>query len=71
MPRTFYGIQRRIKAFSEDDAFIVSNVLCYLKNGEFAQDHYIDMKLIRTANDNRAPHFLLLSEENLFLIEAS
>jgi len=28
MPRTFYGIQRRIKNFSEDDAFIVSNVLC-------------------------------------------
>lgn len=28
MPRTFYGLQRRIKNFSEDDAFIVSNVLC-------------------------------------------
>lgn len=71
MPRTFYGMQRRIKAFSEDDAFIVSNVLCQIKRGEFALDHYIDMKLIRTASDNRAPHFLLLSEENLFLIEAS
>jgi hypothetical protein len=29
------------------------------------------MKLIKTSSDNRAPHFLLLSEENLFLIEAS
>lgn len=36
MPRTFYGIQRRIKIFSEDDAFIVSNVLCQIKRGEFA-----------------------------------
>lgn len=71
MPRTFYGMQRRIKAFSEQDAFIVSNVLCQIKRGEFANDHYIDMKLIKTSSDNRAPHFLLLSEENLFLIEAS
>jgi hypothetical protein len=71
MPRTFYGLQRRIKAFSEDDAFIVSNVLCQIKRGEFAQDHYIDMKLIWTSNDKNSPHFLLLSEENLFLIEAS
>lgn len=71
MPRVFYGIQRRIKGFSEDDAFIVSNVLCQIKRGEFALDHFIDMKLIRTASDNNTPHFLLLSEENLFLIEAS
>lgn len=71
MPRTFYGLQRRIKNFSEDDAFIVSNVLCQIKRGEFALDHFIDMKLIRTASDNGSPHFLLLSEENLFLIEAS
>lgn len=52
MPRTFYGIQRKIKNFNEDDAFIVSNVLCQIKRGEFALDHFIDMKLIRTASDN-------------------
>jgi hypothetical protein len=50
---------------------MVSNVLCTIKNGAFTNDHYIDMKLIRTANEDHTPHFLLWSEENLFLIEAT
>lgn len=29
------------------------------------------MKLVWTSEDKNSPHFLLLSEENLFLIEAS
>ena len=51
-PRTLYSLQRQIKTFSEDDAFMVSNVLCTVKAGAFANDHYIDMRLIRTANEN-------------------
>jgi hypothetical protein len=51
-PRTLYSHQRQIKTFIEDDAFMVSNVLCTIKNGVFSNDHYIDMRLIRTANEN-------------------
>ena len=50
---------------------MVSNVLCTIKNGAFTNDLYIDMRLIRTANENQTPHFLLWTEENLFLIEAT
>lgn len=70
-PRTMYSLQRQIKTYNEDDAFMVSNVLCAIKGGAYANDHYIDMRLVRTANQNQTPHFLLWTEENLFLIEAT
>ena len=69
MPRPFYGYTRQIKEFSENDALLVNAVLPQIQEGKYQDNHYLEMKLIKPKDVN--PHFLLLTEEHLFLIEAA
>ena len=69
MPRTFYGLQKRIKPYDRNDALLVSEVLSQLSEGRFKDNHYLEMKLVRPLGLN--PHFLMLTEEQLFFIEAN
>lgn len=69
LPRPFYGRQRKIKNFMENDAFIISNVMIQIEQGKFADNNFIEMKLIKTNKSNI--HFLVLTEEQLLFIEAN
>jgi len=44
-------------------------VLCQIQENKYEENHFLDMMLIKPKGLN--PHFLLLTEEHLFLIEAS
>lgn len=69
MPRPFYGLQQKIKVFDARDALLVGEVLTQIGEGNFKDNHFLEMKLIRPTNQNA--HFLMLTEEQLFLIEAN
>ena len=68
MPRTFYGLQRKIKKYDRNDSLLVGEVLTQISGGRFADNHFLEMKLIRTTKSNAL--FLMLTEEQLFLVEA-
>ena len=68
-PRPFYSFSRQIKEFSENDALLVNQVLPQIQEGKYQDNHYLEMKIIKTKDINA--HFLLLTEEHLFLIEAA
>ena len=69
MPRVFYGLHQKIKKFNRNDSLIVSEVLTQIADGRFKDNHFLEMKIIRTTEQNA--HFLMLTEEILFLIEAN
>lgn len=60
-PRTFYGIQRKIKKYNRNDALLVGEFLMQVGEGRFADNHFIEMKLIRSTRQNA--HLLMLTEE--------
>lgn len=68
-PRPFYGFQRLIKPYDDDDALLVCQVLVQILEGKYKHDHYLQMKLVKPKGMN--PHFLLLTQEHLFFIEAA
>ena len=61
MPRPFYDLQRKIKKFDARDALLVGDVLTQIGEGNFANNHFVETKLIRPTNSNA--HFLMLTEE--------
>lgn len=61
LPRPFYGNHKMIKNYDRNDAMIVGDILPTVGEGRFADNHYIEMKLVKTAGSN--PNFLILTEE--------
>jgi len=69
LPRTFYGVQRKIKKYDRNDALLVEEFLAQVGEGRFAEFHFLETKLIRSTKQN--VHLLMLTEEQLFLVEAT
>jgi|LauGreDrversion4_2_1035121.scaffolds.fasta_scaffold03543_17 hypothetical protein len=57
-----------MKNYSTSEALLIKDVLIYIKEGAFENEHYIGYRVVKPDN---ASLFLILTEEHLFLIEAN
>lgn len=67
LPRTFYGYEEHIKAYNDEDSYIIIRILETLE-GPFKKDHYIETIKFKDGDRTR---FLVVSEEHIVLLDAA